>query len=401
MTVACDVEILRTFFKTWDGRSTKRFEDYIPGLRAGYAHDIWGMLQNFHPQKCTESVVSATLGNLTLEKIPESVTTRQAAETHPHVQAAIASLSLLDLILGLCPSEPTLAENARPLVLASLDGIMAWIHFCFDFRLAYRVASHEDTFSFGVYAQIPFKISVSDPSDDCGPFSMLNHTKSYLHLLIRLWTTPGFQEGRCRDDTLYIDWVMPDMCPALYLLMAVFQSCCGDGSVFVEEVMSHDLGRRFAEATCTRAIQVANAAIDSQCPEGIYGYAAKLLKFVQSIYLYKDNRLRQYFDDGRFMITFTRMFNQLSRHFPDQGQLSNKLAEPIVNLYVHTMYSRSPDPCPHRVVVGNFKGLLAGGYLEMHVLEDNAHVDSISTRNTPISNIHFIPTYLHYLHYLP
>ncbi|TEB28467.1 hypothetical protein FA13DRAFT_1735609 [Coprinellus micaceus] len=35
------------------------------------------------------------------------------------------------------------------------------------------------------------------------------------------------------------------------------------------------------------------------------------------------------------------------------------------------------------------------------VLEDNAHVDSISTRNTPISNVHFIPTYLHYLHYLP
>jgi hypothetical protein len=232
--------------------------------------------------------------------------------------------------------------------------------------LAYRVASHEDTFSFGVYAQIPFKISVSDPSDDCGPFSALNHTKSYLHLLIRLWTTPGFREGRRRDDALYIDWVMPDMCPALYLLMAVFQSCCGDGSAFVEEVMSHDLGRRFAEATCTRAIQVANAAIDSQCPEGIYGYAAKLLKFVQSIYLYKDNRLRQYFDDGRFMITFTRMFNQLSRHFPDQGQLSDKLAEPIINLYVHAMYSRSPDPCPHRVVVGNFKGLLAGGYLEMH-----------------------------------
>ncbi|TEB19320.1 hypothetical protein FA13DRAFT_1718968 [Coprinellus micaceus] len=125
---------------------------------------------------------------------------------------------------------------------------------------------------------------------------------------------------------------MPDMCPALYLLMAVFQSCCGDGSAFVEEVMSHDLGRRFAEATCTRAIQVANVAMDSQCPEGIYGYAAKLLKFVQSVYLYKDNRLRQYFDDRRFMITFTRMFNQLSQHFPDQGQLSDKLAEPIVNL---------------------------------------------------------------------
>jgi hypothetical protein len=361
--VACDIGVLRMLSKTWNGRSTNRFEDYIPGLRAGSPQDIWAMLQNFSPRKCSASVVKATLEHLTLDKIPGLVTTRREAEAHPHVRVGIASLSLLDRIVGLCPSEATLREYARPLILASLDGILGWIHFCFDFRLAYHVTMQEEGFSFEIYCQIPFKISFFDPDDDCGPFSALNHSKSYLHLLIRLWTTPDESQS---GNPLYISWVMPDMCPALYLLSAVFQDCCGDGVTFVEEVILHDLGKQFARATSLRAIQVAEAAMDTHCPEGIYGYAAKLLKFVQDVYLYKDRRLRQFFDDGHFMISFTRMFHRLSSHFLSQEALSDKLVEPIINLYIHAMYSRSPEATPHRIVIRNFRGLLTGGYLEMH-----------------------------------
>ncbi|KAJ3520513.1 hypothetical protein NMY22_g12721 [Coprinellus aureogranulatus] len=324
-----------------------KISQHIARLKAGAPDEIVKVTDAIEYGECTAEVVRAALDNLSVAPIPEAPCEVVInMEGRIGVTRSLASLRFLNTVAAACAELPHLAEGIAPLIVQSLENVIDWAGVAFTLRTPLSVLVPGDSnlcfvdlcnMFLGLQAM---NQSVSDA---------LLSSKSFVHLLAKIWTTPV-------NNKLNLD-------PGESFGMLVTTDREDGRGAFIEQLVHHDMMSAFANSTIGRAVQIGQSVVRPNCPDGFGAYMSKaLVPLVQSLGLSPTSHLRPHFRRldyiTQLMKTSDRISIALLKKRPLSPEHGKQLMELLSRLATIAFWD---DPRTMR----NLRDLLKGDFLEM------------------------------------
>ncbi|KAJ3518241.1 hypothetical protein NMY22_g13780 [Coprinellus aureogranulatus] len=333
-------------------------EDRAAALKRGPLRKVENILLTLQKGECTVPLVQAIVDNIDVSLVPEDPSEAiSSAEGRQRVKRSIASLRLLiHVARNATLNDPILLEDTAALVASSVEGIIQWANvvLALGTPMGSMIPGDFNTAYFDI-AQLFSGIQVMDDSIRYA----LASSESYAQLLIKLWTTPLDKDGR---QTFCMSWSNPADCPLNKIIKAALTIDVGK-HMFIETLIRHDLGERFASATVQRGILIGEEVGRRKAADGFEQYATEAFAQVfQRLALPSNSLLRPYFRRLNYISQFTAMSNKISIALVAKGVLVPQKAEKLMVLMLWLVNMAIAED-PH--TVRNIRDLVDGGYIEM------------------------------------
>ncbi|KAJ3536346.1 hypothetical protein NMY22_g6072 [Coprinellus aureogranulatus] len=333
-------------------------EDRAAALKRGPLRKVENILLTLQKGECTVPLVQAIVDNIDVSLVPENPSEAiSSAEGRQRVKRSVASLRLLiHVARNATLNDPILLEDTAALVASSVEGIIQWANvvLALGTPMGSMIPGDFNTAYFDI-AQLFSGIQVMDDSIRYA----LASSESYAQLFIKLWTTPLDKDGR---QTFCMSWSNPADCPLNKIIKAALTIDVGK-HMFIETLIRHDLGERFASATVQQGILIGEEVGRRKAADGFEQYATEAFaQDFQRLALPSNSLLRPYFRRLNYISQFTTMSNKISIALVAKGALVPQKAEKLMVLMLWLVNMAITED-PH--TVRNIRDLVDGGYIEM------------------------------------